>query len=103
MVIFLETARAITPELIEELDDHGPDLVEDPPSQPDQEAQGRQKSVAALKPFDPYAVFDPYAAPAMKALLQTSLPGYWFCWSGITCIGAAFISKLVHVIINFNM
>jgi len=39
--LFFEAARAITPELIEELDDHGPDLVEDPSSRPDQEAQGR--------------------------------------------------------------
>ena len=53
----------ITPELIEELDDHGPDLVEDPPSRPDQEAQGRQKSVAALKPFDPYAVLARLSGP----------------------------------------
>jgi len=60
---FLEAARAITPELIEELDEHGPDLVEDPPSRPDQEAQGRQKSVAALKPFDPYAVLARLSGP----------------------------------------
>ena len=60
---FLEAARAITPELIEELDDHGPDLVDDPPSRQDQEAQGRQKSVAALKPFDPYAVLARLSGP----------------------------------------
>ena len=61
--LFFEAARAITPELIEELDEHGPDLVEDPSSRPDHEAQGRQKSVAALKPFDPYAVLARLSGP----------------------------------------
>ena len=61
--LLFEAARAITPELIEELDDHGPDLVEDPSSRPDHEAQGRQKSVAALKPFDPYAVLARLSGP----------------------------------------
>ena len=66
--LFFEAARAIIPELlVEELlvDDHAPDLVdlEDPPSLPDQEAQGRQKSFAALKPFNPYAVLARLSAP----------------------------------------
>ena len=65
--LLFEAARAITPELIEELpvDDHAPDLVdlEDAPSQPDQEAQGRQKSFAALKPFNPYTVLARLSAP----------------------------------------
>ena len=61
--LFFEAARAITPELIEELDEYGPDLVEDPSSRPDHEAQGRQKSVAALKPFDPYAVLARLSGP----------------------------------------
>ena len=39
----------------------------------------------------------------MKALLQTSLLGYWFCWSCIACTGAAVHSNLDQVIIDFNM
>ena len=67
--LFFEAARAITPELIEKLpvDDHAPDLqvvyLGDPPSQPDQEAQGRQKSFAALKPVNPYTVLARLSAP----------------------------------------
>ena len=38
-----------------------------------------------------------------ETLLQTSWPGYWFCWSGIACTGAAVRSKLDHVIIDLNM
>ena len=49
--------------MIEELDDYGQDPVEDPSSRPDQESQGRQKSVAALKPFDPYAVLARLSGP----------------------------------------
>ena len=49
--------------MIEELDECGPDLVVYPSSRPDQEAQGRQKSVAALKPFDPYAVLARLSGP----------------------------------------
>ena len=49
--------------MIEELDECGPDLVEDPSSRPDQEAQGRQKSVAALKPFDPYTFLARLSGP----------------------------------------
>ena len=49
--------------MIEELDDYGQDPVEDPSSRPDQESQGRQKSVAALKPFNPYAVLARLSGP----------------------------------------
>ena len=35
----------------------------DPPSRPNQEAQGMQKSVAALKPFDSYDVLARLSGP----------------------------------------
>ena len=60
-------ARARTPELIEELEDHVLEPDTGPHDPPEPDAHGRHKSLAALKPIDPSAVLARLSGPITQS------------------------------------